>query len=143
MAVTSVVIVFSLLNGQGTDKRSCWYLLKIPGRSRLNVMKSAIYSGFRNYLNFKGKATRPEFWLFYLFIYVASILGTVIDGVLGVESFVFTGLLLIAFYIPVLSASIRRTHDAGKCGWFILVPIVNLYLLVQPSHSEPTTTPGI
>ena len=61
-------------------------------------MKSAIYSGFRNYLNFKGKATRPEFWLFYLFIYVASILGPVIDGVLGVESFVFTGLLLIAFY---------------------------------------------
>ena len=102
-------------------------------------MKRAVYYGFRNYLNFKGEATRPEFWWFFLFFHVAYILGVVLEIALGLNGFI--GFVSVVVWLPLLSVSVRRMHDAGKSGWFLLVPIFNLYLLVQPSHLEKSATP--
>jgi uncharacterized membrane protein YhaH (DUF805 family) len=41
---------------------------------------------------------------------------------------------LYLLIIPsVIASGVRRMHDVGKSGWFILVPIYNLVLFVQPS----------
>ena len=101
----------------------------------------AISSAFSNYANFKGRTRRSGYWFFYLF-YVIVILGaTILDTLLfGVSANGFGPLYtvsLLALAIPTLAASVRRMHDVDKSGWFILVPIYNLILLLQDSQRGP------
>lgn len=88
-----------------------------------------------NYANFKGRASRSEYWYFALFgalIYFASAL-------LLPELYVlaFLGLL-----IPTLAAAVRRLHDGGRSGWNLLwafVPIGGIVVFVWlVSAGEPT-----
>lgn len=94
-------------------------------------MISAFKSFWKNAFNFRGRATRSEYWFFMLDnIIIAFILGfimgigTVIDG--GEGGFVTFVcnipyvLYLIAIIIPSLSLTIRRLHDVGKSGWWYL-----------------------
>jgi len=88
-----------------------------------------------NYANFDGRATRQEYWMFYLFYMIFSFGAGVIDGLtgLGFISILFT----FALIIPSIACGIRRMHDVGKSGWFLLIPIYNLILLV--TSSDPNT----
>ncbi len=115
----------------------------------------AVRSGLRNWSKFEGRATRSEFWWFYLFAalvaIVAYIPGLVLlliggaasgdDGsavgtlfiILGVIFIVLLALLVIALYIPFLAVGCRRLHDRGMSGWLqllLLVPCGNIVLLV-------------
>jgi uncharacterized membrane protein YhaH (DUF805 family) len=58
-------------------------------------------------------------------------LGGLIGGLSGFEN--LSGLVFLAMIVPMLSCGARRMHDVGKSGWFQIVPIYNLFLLVQPS----------
>ena len=88
-----------------------------------------------NYANFKGRATRQEYWMFILFNFIFTIVASVIDAVTGL-GFIYI-LYTLALFIPSIAAVIRRMHDVGKSGWFFLIPIYNLILLV--SSSDPNT----
>lgn len=44
-------------------------------------------------------------------------------------------LLILPLVLPLFAASIRRMHDTGRSGWFILVPIYNLVLACQAGTS--------
>ena len=89
------------------------------------------------YFTFSGRATRSEFWFFFVF---ASVLSSIINFVLLFVGDFFSGtvasifqLLVVGnsllFKIPVLSASVRRLHDVAKPGWFLLIPILGFYYL--------------
>ena len=79
---------------------------------------------FQKYLDFKGRASRSEFWYFFLFYIIASfvagwligsfvaLLGGSVNVLLVVLSVVF-----IALFIPALSVTVRRFHDFGVSGW--------------------------
>ena len=62
---------------------------------------------------------------------------TVIFAALGQQDLSRLSIIFFGFYIlnaPVfIAAGIRRMHDVGKSGWFILVPFYNFYLFVQPA----------
>ena len=88
-----------------------------------------------NYANFKGRATRQEYWMFILFNFIFTIVASVIDAVTGLGFIYF--LYTLALFIPLIAAVIRRMHDVGKSGWFFLIPIYNLILAV--SSSDPNT----
>jgi len=45
---------------------------------------------------------------------------------------VFNLLIILPFYV----LSIRRLHDIGKSGWWILIPLIGLYFLILPSDEE-------
>lgn len=80
----------------------------------------------QNYANFKGRATRPEYWYFYLFYFIISV-----GGRIGVYFFEFSWLgtiLVLPLIIPFLAVGVRRMHDVDKSGWYILIPIYNLIL---------------
>ena len=81
-----------------------------------------------NYGNFNGRATRQEYWMFFLFnIIFASVVG-IADVFLGLG---FLELLyLLAVFIPGLAVSIRRLHDVGKSGWFLLISLIPLVGLI-------------
>jgi uncharacterized membrane protein YhaH (DUF805 family) len=88
------------------------------------------------YVDFNGRAGRPEFWWFALF----CLLVAAVFGVLRLETL---GMLAnLALLLPSLAVGARRLHDTGKSGWFQLVWLIPLigwaimvYWLVQPSVS--------
>ncbi|MFZ9798687.1 MAG: DUF805 domain-containing protein [Ilumatobacteraceae bacterium] len=86
--------------------------------------QTAIRSGFQNYTNFKGRASRAEYWWWALFTVILSILLSSID-----DSFGNLGSLVTL--LPSIAVAIRRVHDVDRAGWFILVPFYNLYLVLR------------
>ncbi len=100
-------------------------------------------SVWSNYAQFNGRARREEFWHFVLFNAIAYI----VMGMLMVVSFSFAiliGLYYLAVFIPMLALSVRRMHDVGKSGWYILVsaiPLVGViwYLVLLCTAGEEGT----
>jgi len=100
-----------------------------------------------NFSNFNGRATRQEFWMFYLFNFLFTIIAIILDSILGLNFNTDMNILIrgntvqgwiqliycLAVSIPFLAVSIRRLHDTGKSGWFILIPIYNIILLLTPT----------
>ena len=85
----------------------------------------------KNYFNFSGRARRKEYWMFFLFQFIFALVAIVIDNVLGlaikdVGYGPFYLLLVLATLIPGLAVTVRRLHDIGKSGWFILVSFIPL-----------------
>jgi uncharacterized membrane protein YhaH (DUF805 family) len=97
----------------------------------------AISSAFSNYANFKGRTRRSGYWFFNLF-YVIVIFGSAfLDALLfGESSGVLYTISVLALVLPTWAVGVRRLHDVDKSGWFLLVPIYSLILLLQDS------TPG-
>ena len=90
---------------------------------------------FSNYFNAKGRASRSEYWWWYLFTILASIavslLGVILDYFSGIEfiSTILTWGLSILILIPNICVQIRRYHDINRSGWWILCPIVCIIFL--------------
>lgn len=80
----------------------------------------------KNYVTFKGRARRSEYWYFILFSFVVSIILNVIGAYSGA---IFLGTAYsIAVLLPSLAVGVRRMHDVNKSGWFVLIPFYNLIL---------------
>ena len=91
----------------------------------------AVRSGFDNYVNFDGRASRPMYWWWFLFALLASVVGNILDAAVGVQ--IFSILIGLALFLPGLSVAIRRLHDTDRSGWWILIgliPIIGLIVLI-------------
>jgi uncharacterized membrane protein YhaH (DUF805 family) len=114
----------------------------------------------KKYATFSGRARRKEYWMFVLFNIIFSIVATVIDNLLGTTQESGYGILSsiysLAVLVPGLAVSVRRLHDIGKSGWWLLIALIPLigaiWLLVltvtdsQPGDNEygpnPKTSPS-
>jgi uncharacterized membrane protein YhaH (DUF805 family) len=97
-------------------------------------MFSSFIGSLNKYVDFSGRATRKEFWSFVFFFYLCIFLSGIIDAILGTE---FVGSLVsVGLLIPYVSCAARRMHDAGKSGWFMIVPFYNFILALSPSVPE-------
>ncbi|MCI9844415.1 DUF805 domain-containing protein [Flavobacterium pectinovorum] len=94
---------------------------------------------FENYVNFNGRARRSEYWYFALASGIISIILTIIDKTIGTtfgiaETGIISSLYSLLVILPSLAVGVRRLHDVGKSGWFmliILIPIIGaIWLLV-------------
>ena len=86
----------------------------------------------KNYAVFQGRARRKEYWMFTLFSIIISIVLTIIDSVTGLTS-VLSGIYSLAVLVPSLAVSVRRLHDTGRSGWFVLlalIPIIGSIILI-------------
>ena len=83
----------------------------------------AISACLSKYATFSGRASRPEFWWFFLF----QVLVTVAAGMLGD---MISGLVGLALLLPALAVGTRRLHDIGKSGWWQLLMLTGIGLLV-------------
>lgn len=90
----------------------------------------SIYSCFKRYTLFSGRASKSEFWWFQLFLYIVQVIFNIIYYSIGLDLNVY--LLLTA--LPGLAVTVRRMHDIGKSGWFALIPIYNLILGIENSQ---------
>ena len=94
-----------------------------------------------NYAGFSGRASRSEYWWFILATYIVAIPLGFVDAILfGWEyddPMWLSNIYNIALILPTLAAAVRRIHDHGKSGWFILVPFYNLYLVIADGEGMP------
>lgn len=89
----------------------------------------------KKYAVFKGRARRAEFWSFALFYTIFYSVVMPIDAVL--TGGVLSGLIFLALILPGLTVAVRRIHDTGKSGWFILVPVYGIILYFMEGTSGP------
>ncbi|MEG2806008.1 DUF805 domain-containing protein [Stenotrophomonas sp.] len=93
------------------------------------------------YAQFEGRASRKEFWMFYLFVMLVTIVGYIGMGIgASMESNAVVmlfgavlGLFSLAVLVPSIAVTVRRLHDTDKSGWFLLlafVPLAGIVLLV-------------
>ncbi len=80
-----------------------------------------------NYAQFTGRARRAEYWNFALFNALISVPLSLFGAFSEPVSWIST-LYSLAVMIPSIAVGVRRMHDVGKSGWFLLIPIYNLIL---------------
>ncbi len=86
------------------------------------------FSVLSDYANFSGRARRQEYWMFYLFNTIANVSLVLIGNLLNFE---YLNIIYSLFVmIPTVAVTVRRMHDVGKSGWYMLIPIYNLILTV-------------
>ena len=90
------------------------------------------FTVLQKYVQFSGRARRSEYWYFALFSSLISLVVILIDGAMSSGSQTGGGILYslysLAILLPSLAVGVRRMHDVGKSGWFLLIPIYNLIL---------------
>ena len=96
-------------------------------------MNEAVRHVLSNYAIFRGRTTRRNFWFFYLFTILLNIPTSILDHILFAGRTYVSNVSGLFLIVPSISAGVRRMHDVGKRGWWLLVPFVNIYFLVQPS----------
>jgi uncharacterized membrane protein YhaH (DUF805 family) len=92
----------------------------------------AISDAFSKYATFSGRSSRAAYWWFYLFALIAVIAALVIDVAIGTGGIVY-GLVALALFLPNLAVTVRRLHDSGHSGWWLLiglVPVVGFIVLL-------------
>ena len=83
----------------------------------------------RKYAVFTGRARRKEYWFFLLFTVLVTFLLAFIDQMLGLfdpENGVglLSGIYSIGVVIPSIAVGIRRLHDTGRSGWWLLIGLI-------------------
>lgn len=85
----------------------------------------------KKYGVFKGRARRKEYWYFVLFNIIFIIAAAILDQLLGTANrssgygVIYT-LYALAVLVPGLAVGVRRLHDIGKSGWWLLIVLIPL-----------------
>ncbi|SFA69755.1 MULTISPECIES: DUF805 domain-containing protein [unclassified Bacillus (in: firmicutes)] len=77
----------------------------------------------KNYVVFHGRARRKEYWMFVLVNVIISIILSSIEAVADLPKFLST-LYSLAVLLPSLAVGVRRLHDIGKSGWWLLLSLI-------------------
>jgi uncharacterized membrane protein YhaH (DUF805 family) len=107
-------------------------------------------AALRKYATFSGRAQRAEYWYYVLFYILFSIALGFVDGVMGLyddEAGVglLSGLFYLALLIPSLAVSVRRLHDTGRTGWWLLIgfiPLIGAIVLIVFTVQDSTPGPN-
>lgn len=99
---------------------------------------------FERYAQFEGRAGRAQFWWFVLANLIINVLLQILAS--AADALVIVSLLYsLAIIIPSLAVAIRRLHDTGKSGWWLLiglVPIVGVIVLIVFYATEGDAGPN-
>lgn len=96
---------------------------------------------FSKYATFSGRARRSEYWWFYLFYILCTV---VLEIIVIAARNGLPFILILGLVLPSLAAIVRRLHDTGRSGWWFwigLVPLVGAIILIvfACQDSQPGT----
>lgn len=103
---------------------------------------------WKNYVNFQGRARRKAFWMFALFNIIAIVALTFVESLIGLRGEggygILSGIYSLAVILPALGLAVRRLHDTGRSGWWILISLVPLIggiilIVFYAQNSQPGT----
>jgi len=84
----------------------------------------------KRYADFQGRSRRKEYWMYTLFIFLVSMVLTMIDLGMGTGTptgfGILSGLFSLAILIPSIAVGVRRLHDTDRSGWWILIGLIPL-----------------
>ena len=86
----------------------------------------SISTCFSKYAAFDGRASRSEYWWWFLFTFLVSL-------ATGMVSEMLSGLFSLGVLLPSLAVGARRLHDTDRSGWFLLlwfVPLIGWIILI-------------
>jgi uncharacterized membrane protein YhaH (DUF805 family) len=87
------------------------------------IFQSAIET-LKKYADFNGRASREEFWCFFVFVIIANAVASFVGLLLG--ALMLSGIFGLLLVIPQVAVAVRRLHDLGKSGHELVVPCVML-----------------
>ena len=112
------------------------------------TFQESIRTCLSKFVTWQGRATRSEYWYFFLFCVLCQIAAAIVDNVLGTTmkvpnamtgemqsmgyGYVY-GLVGLVLFLPNLAALVRRLHDTGRSGWWYwiaLIPLIGIILLL-------------
>ena len=102
--------------------------------------QDAVKSCFAKYTEFKGRAPRSEYWFWTLFVAIVTVVAMILDGILGTNFTMDDGYggeissgygyfyvaAALGSLLPGLAVTVRRLHDKGRSGWFLLLALIPL-----------------
>ena len=111
-------------------------------------IQEAVSTCLSKYVDFQGRAKRPEYWWWVLFVVIVSVILRILAGIMfGMDSGaggLLSGLFSLATLLPGLAVSVRRLHDTDRSGWWLLIgfiPVIGalvlIYFMVQPGTLGP------
>jgi len=114
----------------------------------MSAFTTAVKRVFTRYIGFKGRASRSEFWWWILFTLLVQFVTQIIDTSLfgaGPEAGAPLSIIVsLGLVLPNIAVAMRRLHDIGRTGWWLLIGLVPiagllvlLYFYVQPSEEAP------
>lgn len=92
----------------------------------------SIQTCFSKYANFSGRASRSEYWWWFLFVFLATMAASVVNDKVS-------ALFSIAVMLPGLAVGARRLHDIDKSGWLqllFLIPVIGWIILIYWATQE-------
>jgi len=92
----------------------------------------SIQTCFSKYAEFSGRASRSEYWWWFLFVFLATMAASVVNDKIS-------ALFSIAVMLPGLAVGTRRLHDIDKSGWFqllFLIPVIGWIILIYWAAQE-------
>ena len=94
-------------------------------------------NAFKKYADFNGRARRREYWMFVLF-HMIIVYGLMFLGMaLGPALIFIVPVYMLATLIPTLALTVRRMHDTGNPGVYMLIPIYSFILAVTEGEKGP------
>ena len=119
----------------------------------IDTMKTVLVDRWKDW---SGRSNRPEYWFFSLYATIIMFILMGVDSLIGIQFFnwidpfstsynsgILTALFLLGTLPASLSLTVRRIHDRGHSGWWILglfIPVLNfvvLYWLVRAAKDTP------
>jgi uncharacterized membrane protein YhaH (DUF805 family) len=104
----------------------------------------AVESGFDNYAEWDGRASRSAYWYWALFAFLFQFAMLLLDAALGTTPWAYAVASVVLFF-PSLTLAVRRLHDVNKTGWnmlWVVVPLVGAVYLFVLSVTEGTQGPN-
>ena len=95
----------------------------------MNFAKS-IEICFKKFATFDGRARKSEFWWFQLFCLIVELTGIIFDHLMGYESGFFELVAYVIVLLPGLAVGARRLHDTGRSGWWQLLYLTIIGIIV-------------
>ena len=92
----------------------------------------------RKYAVFSGRSSRTEYWMFVLCDILIAIAISVAEGLVSGSGKPGLAVLIykLAVVVPFTAVYVRRLHDIGRSGWWILVPVVNFVMCCFASQAQ-------
>ena len=94
------------------------------------TFREAVLSCFRKYATFSGRASRSEYWWFWLFCLLGTLTAGITESVINALSgtpegpTLLSGAFNLVTLIPGLAVGWRRMHDTGRSGLYLLYPLI-------------------
>ncbi len=88
----------------------------------------AVKAVLTNYVGFSGRARRSEFWWYVLFLVIVDVVAMILNNLVGTT--IISTIVGLALLLPNLAVGARRLHDTGHSGWWQLIALTGIGIIL-------------